>query len=136
MSVCIRVLAHRRYTVLIYLSGPDNGVPANASESTADKASSEDLGRGKRAKRPKQPAAEAPGQAQQAIQEHVRSACQDLQGGETVFYGHTGKRVASIEPRPGLAMLHLHGEDRCLEHEALAVKKGTKYVLRTDIVFE
>jgi hypothetical protein len=31
-------------------------------------------------------------------------------------------------------LLHVHG-DHCLEHEADPVVDGTKYVLRTDIVF-
>lgn len=37
-------------------------------------------------------------------------------------------------PKPGLALLHLHGED-CLEHEAAEVKQGIKYVLRSDVIF-
>lgn len=43
--------------------------------------------------------------------------------------------IAQVQPQPGLALLHLHGEDRCLEHEALAVVAGVKYVLRSDVVF-
>lgn len=31
-------------------------------------------------------------------------------------------------------LLHVHG-DRCLQHEAEPVLAGTKYVLRTDLVF-
>lgn len=51
---------------------------------------------------------------------------------------HVGARnrvVASVTPAPGLALLHLHGEDRCLEHEAAEVRQGVKYVLRSDVVF-
>ena len=55
-------------------------------------------------------------------------------GGHTVFYGHGGVEVARVRPRPGLALLHVHG-DRCLEHEAEAVAEGCKYVLRSDVVF-
>jgi hypothetical protein len=49
--------------------------------------------------------------------------------------GDRGRVVASVAPRPGLALLHLHGEDRCMEHEGAAVAGGTKYVLRSDVVF-
>lgn len=49
--------------------------------------------------------------------------------------GARGRVVASVRPAVGLALLHLHGEDRCLEHEANVVVQGTKYVLRSDIVF-
>jgi hypothetical protein len=52
-----------------------------------------------------------------------------------VFYGHRGAVVASVTPSPGLALLHLHGEHECLEHEAAEVRAGTKYVLRSDVVF-
>jgi hypothetical protein len=53
-------------------------------------------------------------------------------------YCHTGARnrvVARVAPAPGLALLHLHGEDRCLEHEGAEVQQGVKYVLRSDVVF-
>jgi hypothetical protein len=40
-----------------------------------------------------------------------------------------------VAPAPGLALLHLHGEDRCLEHEGAEVQQGVKYVLRSDVVF-
>lgn len=42
--------------------------------------------------------------------------------------------MASVDPEPGLALLHLHG-DRGLEHEAQEVRRGTKYVLRSDVAF-
>lgn len=54
-------------------------------------------------------------------------------GGDTVF--HLGRRKSiAVGPRAGLALLHRHG-DACLEHEALAVVAGQKYVLRSDVVF-
>ncbi|CAL5225451.1 g8270 [Coccomyxa viridis] len=59
-----------------------------------------------------------------------------MQGGETVFYSH-GKRsktVASVTPETGLALLHRHGDD-CLLHEGRPVLAGTKYVLRSDVIF-
>ena len=55
-------------------------------------------------------------------------------GGETVFYNERGRCVASVSPVEGLCLIHRHGEDVCLEHEALRVNKGIKYVLRSDIV--
>ena len=60
-----------------------------------------------------------------------------LRAAETYFTraaGHRGKKVASITPVAGKALLHLHG-DECLEHEGTAVSKGTKYILRSDVVF-
>jgi hypothetical protein len=59
------------------------------------------------------------------------SACS---GGETVFYGGRNRMLAAVSPEPGLALLHLHGED-CLEHEGRAVRAGVKYVLRSDVCF-
>jgi hypothetical protein len=56
-------------------------------------------------------------------------------GGETMFYGLRRKRPLAVTPSPGLALLHLHGED-CLEHEGAAVTSGVKYVLRSDVVFK
>lgn len=55
-------------------------------------------------------------------------------GGETVFYGGRGRKVASVAPEPGLALFHRHG-DECLEHEGAQVVAGVKYVLRSDVVF-
>jgi hypothetical protein len=56
-------------------------------------------------------------------------------GGETVFYGPKGREVARVAPSPGRALLHRHGDD-CLLHEGARVSAGTKYVLRTDVVYE
>lgn len=67
----------------------------------------------------------------------------ECQGGATRFYSDTPsarKRknnhpsVAAFEPKVGAMLLHLHG-DFCLEHEADPVLGGTKFVLRTDLVF-
>lgn len=49
---------------------------------------------------------------------------QDFEGGETTF----NNRV--IRPVTGMALIFLHS----LEHAGSAVKKGIKYVLRTDIM--
>lgn len=55
-------------------------------------------------------------------------------GGETNFYVSRNRRIASVAPQPGMALLHKHG-DCCLDHEGAAVTAGTKYVLRSDVVF-
>ncbi|KAJ2761227.1 hypothetical protein IWQ56_005303 [Coemansia nantahalensis] len=54
-------------------------------------------------------------------------------GGETVFYARRMAPVA-VKPETGLALLHKHGAD-CLQHEALELRDGFKYVLRSDLVF-
>lgn len=58
----------------------------------------------------------------------------ELAGGETVFYDERGAVLRSVSPAAGMALLHLHG-DECYEHEGAVVRAGTKYVLRSDIVF-
>jgi len=57
-------------------------------------------------------------------------------GGETVFYKGTGKKKIEIRPplRRGSALLHKHGQ-HCLLHEGASVLKGTKYVVRSDLMF-
>jgi len=49
----------------------------------------------------------------------------NYEGGETTFNNLT------IQPKQGTALIFLHD----LEHEGSSVKKGIKYVLRTDIMF-
>lgn len=58
----------------------------------------------------------------------------ECKGGATRFFPPFSKRSFSFHPVPGTMLLHVHGED-CLEHEADPVLGGTKYVLRTDVVF-
>mmetsp|Transcript_27019 Transcript_27019/g.86833 ORF Transcript_27019/g.86833 Transcript_27019/m.86833 type:complete len:99 (-) Transcript_27019:1202-1498(-) len=58
-----------------------------------------------------------------------------LSGGETAFYDDYSRLVAKVPPVAGTALLHLHGED-CLEHEGMEVREGSKYILRSDVVFE
>ena len=67
----------------------------------------------------------------------TRRSVVGLQGGETVFYkGKLGtKRLCTIVPRAGVAVLHTHG-DRCLLHAGAKVTCGTKFLLRTDIVYD
>ena len=51
-----------------------------------------------------------------------------------VFY--LGQReVLRVSPVAGLALVHRHGSE-CLLHESLPIRKGLKYVLRSDLVFE
>jgi len=54
----------------------------------------------------------------------------ECEGGATRFQGNV-----AFEPQPGAILLHVHGEDLCLEHEADPVISGIKYVLRTDLVY-
>lgn len=49
----------------------------------------------------------------------------NYEGGETTF------NQLSVKPKQGTALLFLHD----LEHEGSTVKKGIKYVLRTDIMY-
>ena len=136
-----------RYTLLIYLSGPsEDGGGGGDAGSRADEQQQQQQqqaagggggGRPKRAGAGAKMAAAAGARAGgAAAAAPCARAVQPLRGGETVFYGDRGRVLASVAPRPGLALLHLHGEDRCLEHEGAAVVAGTKYVLRSDVVFE
>lgn len=77
------------------------------------------------------------------------SGSEDVGGGETAFYPsgiapiENGKpRKAKLKPseedvvvelKRGLALLHRHGRE-CLLHEGRPVLKGTKWVLRSDVV--
>ena len=61
------------------------------------------------------------------------------EGGETVFYGSHGSNPSDadalrVQPRKGACLVHAHGV-RCLTHEGAEVKKGVKYLLRTDVAF-
>nr|CAD1835372.1 unnamed protein product [Ananas comosus var. bracteatus] len=62
------------------------------------------------------------------------SSAESLVGGETVFYDQRGRVVAEVAPVPGMALLHIHGDD-CMLHEARVVTKNIKYVLRSDVSF-
>lgn len=62
------------------------------------------------------------------------------EGGETVFYPDPPAKKSrekppqpiSAAPEVGLALLHRHGND-CMLHEGREVKKGEKWVLRSDL---
>ncbi|KAJ7489830.1 hypothetical protein B0H11DRAFT_2156668 [Mycena galericulata] len=60
-----------------------------------------------------------------------------VEGGETLFYQNgkdTSKDVIKAPLTRGTALLHRHGQE-CLLHEGSPVLRGTKYVLRSDIMF-
>lgn len=56
-----------------------------------------------------------------------------LVGGETSFQVRKGESVAP-KVTDGMALLHRHGHD-CLLHEGRPVKSGTKWVLRSDLMY-
>lgn len=51
----------------------------------------------------------------------------DYEGGETEFFG-----LDTIPPEKGMAIVFLHH----LMHEGMPIKSGTKYALRTDVMYE
>jgi hypothetical protein len=55
-------------------------------------------------------------------------------GGETAFYDQRERELSRIVPFAGSALLHAHGH-HCVLHEAMPVTRGTKWVLRSDVVF-
>jgi len=60
-----------------------------------------------------------------------------VQGGETIFYPNSKVKASEAMVVPltrGTALLHRHGNE-CLLHEGSQVRNGTKYVLRSDIMF-
>ncbi|KAL0947031.1 hypothetical protein HGRIS_013174 [Hohenbuehelia grisea] len=60
-----------------------------------------------------------------------------IKGGETIFYkdGKGRNRDSVVAPLTrGTALLHRHGNE-CLLHEGSPVESGTKYVLRSDLMF-
>ncbi|KAK7054984.1 hypothetical protein VNI00_003447 [Paramarasmius palmivorus] len=60
-----------------------------------------------------------------------------VEGGETLFYKTEKRKPADTIVAPlirGTALLHRHGQ-HCLFHEGSKVLKGTKYVLRSDLMF-
>lgn len=66
---------------------------------------------------------------------YLRGDC-PVEGGETLFYKEDGDVFVGFSPADchGDLLMHGHGH-RCLLHEASAVTKGKKYMLRTDVVY-
>ena len=57
--------------------------------------------------------------------------------GETLFYEDHAPHAPELlrwRPLEGAALVHAHG-DRCLTHEGAEVKRGVKYLLRTDLAY-
>ncbi|KZT68187.1 hypothetical protein DAEQUDRAFT_766569 [Daedalea quercina L-15889] len=69
---------------------------------------------------------------------YLTGAEDGVKGGETIFYtGQKGKRGTEAIVAPltrGTALLHRHGHE-CLLHEGSPVISGTKYILRSDLMF-
>jgi len=57
-----------------------------------------------------------------------------LHGGDTVFLESKSEEAFRVSPDVGLAMFHTQGED-CRLHYADEVRRGVKYVLRTDVIY-
>lgn len=58
-----------------------------------------------------------------------------LEGGETLFHlDHGEGELLRVAPRAGAALVHAHGQ-RCLTHEGCEVRRGVKYLLRTDVAY-
>ena len=56
------------------------------------------------------------------------------EGGRTIFYDVKGRAEHFVEPRVGRALFFRHGA-HCCEHEGEQVRRGVKYVLRSDVMF-
>ncbi|KAA1469547.1 hypothetical protein DENSPDRAFT_835196 [Dentipellis sp. KUC8613] len=68
---------------------------------------------------------------------YLTGAEDGVQGGETIFYTNDKGKSSSAIVAPltrGTVLLHRHGHD-CLLHEGSQVRSGTKYVLRSDVMF-
>ncbi|KIJ69221.1 hypothetical protein HYDPIDRAFT_80229 [Hydnomerulius pinastri MD-312] len=60
-----------------------------------------------------------------------------VEGGETLFYEDERGKPRETITAPltrGTALLHRHGNE-CMLHEGSVVRKGTKYILRSDLMF-
>ncbi|KAF8894669.1 hypothetical protein BD779DRAFT_1502325 [Infundibulicybe gibba] len=60
-----------------------------------------------------------------------------VEGGETLFYKDEKGKSREVIAAPltrGTALLHRHGQE-CMLHEGSPVRKGVKYVLRSDLMF-
>jgi len=62
---------------------------------------------------------------------YLSDACE---GGRTIFYDERGRERCSVTPKTGRALYFRHGVDMP-EHEGEEVRSGTKYVLRSDVLF-
>jgi len=121
-----------KLTLLIYLNSSSPGI-VSSEESISAGVPSQGKGKGKGKRKTEK---------EQEISSLTSSfSCSNpyfLVGGETVFYSNHKARLndvyAVIQPERGLLLLHGHG-DRCKTHESRIVRRGIKYVLRTDVVY-
>eukprot|EP00977_Amphora_coffeiformis_P016218 scaffold4955_cov204-Amphora_coffeaeformis.AAC.6 len=62
----------------------------------------------------------------------------DFEGGETRYYfpSETGMMARGVIPKKGAVMVFPQANTASLIHEGSAVTKGTKYVVRTDVLFQ
>ena len=71
-----------------------------------------------------------------SFREYDENGLCGVMGGATAFYTSHSSMLpfVTVAPQVGRCLLHAHGH-RCLTHEAQPVLEGTKYVLRTDVVY-
>ncbi|KAF8577254.1 hypothetical protein K439DRAFT_1418386 [Ramaria rubella] len=68
---------------------------------------------------------------------YLTGEAQGVVGGQTVFYPESlgkPKEEIIVPLTRGTALLHRHGSE-CILHEGRPVLKGTKYILRSDLMF-
>ncbi|KAK7693685.1 hypothetical protein QCA50_003256 [Cerrena zonata] len=68
---------------------------------------------------------------------YLSGAEDGVKGGETVFYRDQRGKPREVITAPlsrGTALLHRHGNE-CLLHEGSPIISGTKYILRSDLMF-
>jgi len=59
-----------------------------------------------------------------------------FEGGNTIFYDSAGSKAThSIAPKAGLALVFIQGSEGNMLHCGEGITSGTKYILRTDIMF-
>lgn len=59
----------------------------------------------------------------------------DYEGGSTNFFSYKGKVLYEVKPKAGMAIVfpqYVHG----YLHEGAELKKGVKYILRTDVMYK
>ena len=58
----------------------------------------------------------------------------NVEGGETIFWETKKIEKERVKPEEGKLLLHAHGA-RCLMHAGDLVRKGSKYMLRADVMY-
>ena len=126
------------YTVLLYLNG--DGDAASINDSAAASAG-EEAGGARTGKRKKTKGKRASNEGAPTANEGAAAASVDgeslpfVRGGATKFYTEAPIELAcQFTPQAGCVLIHSHGHN-CLLHEGAVVNDGTKYLLRTDVVY-